>query len=195
MIRKVRTGIFGGSFNPVHIGHLALANYLCEYDGLDEVWFVVTPLNPLKTNHGMLPDIKRLQLVEAAIKNYSKFQASDIELMLPKPSFTIQTLDYLRRVHPEREFVLIVGSDNWINFNSWKDYERIIKQYEILVYPRRGGVIDHLSLPPTVCVVDAPLLDISSTFIRKAISAGKNPEFFLHPATCKIIREEGLYLS
>lgn len=192
-MNKIRTGIFGGSFNPIHIGHLALANYLCEYDGLDELWFVVTPQNPLKTHNNMLSDAKRLQMVEEAINNYPKFRASDIELTLPKPSYTIGTLEQLRLLHPDREFVLVIGSDNWICFDRWKDSERIIREYRILIYPRQGYIVDALSLPPTACVAPAPLIEISSTFIRKAISEGKKPEFFLHPTTYRIISEEGLY--
>ncbi|MDR3118935.1 MAG: nicotinate-nucleotide adenylyltransferase [Mediterranea sp.] len=191
---KIKTGIFSGSFNPVHIGHLSLANYLCEYEGLDEVWFVVSPLNPLKLTENLLDEGKRLELVEAAVAGYAKFQVSDVELSLPRPSYTVRTLEYLRDKHPDRDFTLIVGSDNWNFFDCWKEADRIIDRFEILIYPRRAYPIDRLSsLPPTVRVAKAPLLDISSSFIREALVQGKDLTFFLHPASCKIIKEERLY--
>ncbi|MDR0745139.1 MAG: nicotinate-nucleotide adenylyltransferase [Mediterranea sp.] len=190
---KIKTGIFSGSFNPVHIGHLSLANYLCEYEGLDEIWFVISPLNPLKLTKNLLNENKRLELVRVAIAGYPKFRASDVELMLPRPSYTIRTLEHLRNVHPDRDFTLIIGSDNWNFFDRWKESDRIIDRFNILIYPRRTYPIDNSSLSPTVRVAKAPLLDISSTFIREALAEGKNIAFFLHPASYKIIKEERLY--
>ena len=193
MIKKIKTGIFSGSFNPIHIGHLALANYLCEYEGLDEVWFVVSPLNPFKAAENLLNENKRLELVKAAIAGYPKFQASDVELTLPRPSYTIKTLEHLRSTYKDRDFTLIIGSDNWNFFDRWMESDRIIERFKILIYPRRAFPIDRFSLSSTIRAAKAPLLDISSTFIREALEEGKDIAFFLHPASYKIIKEEGLY--
>lgn len=193
MIEKIRTGIFSGSFNPIHIGHLALANYLCEYEDIDELWFVVSPLNPFKKSNELLDENKRLELVKAAVADYPKFQASDVELTLPRPSYTIKTLDHLRVIHPDREFILIIGSDNWNFFDKWMDHDRILQRYKVLIYPRRAFPIDRYSLSSTVRAAKSPLLDISSTFIREGLAEGKDLAYFLHPASYKIINDEGLY--
>jgi len=134
----MKTGIFSGSFNPIHIGHLALANYLCEFAGLDEVWFVVSQLNPLKDEADLLDNDLRLEMVSLAIWNYPKFKASDFEFTLPRPSYTVQTLRLLKDQFPDREFHLIIGADNWQQFHLWKEYETIINTTPILVYPRPG---------------------------------------------------------
>lgn len=193
MAKKIQTGIFSGSFNPIHIGHLALANYICEYEGLDEVWFVVSPQNPLKEMGEMLNEEKRMELVTSAIKGYPKFHASDVELALPRPSYTIHTLEHLSTHYPDREFTLIIGSDNWELFDRWKDSQRIIAHYPILIYPRQGFPIDGAQLPDTVRVAHTPILEVSSTFIRQALSEGKDVSYFLHPDTYNIIRKESLY--
>ena len=182
MMGKLKTGIFSGSFNPIHIGHLALANYLCEYEGLDEIWFMVSPHNPLKEENDLWPDDLRLKLVELAVSDYSAFKASDFEFHLPRPSYSIHTLDSLKENYPDREFYLIIGSDNWKVFDRWYQSDEIIRQHQLLIYPRPGFPISKEErLPPHVRVVDTPQLDISSTFIRKAMSEGKDIRYFLHP--------------
>ncbi|WP_071145569.1 nicotinate (nicotinamide) nucleotide adenylyltransferase [Bacteroides ihuae] len=190
---NLKTGIFSGSFNPIHIGHLALANYLCEFAELDEIWFMVSPHNPLKEEGNLLADHKRLELVELAIEGYPRFHASDFEFQLPRPSYTVHTLEKLKESYPEREFHLIIGSDNWSLFSLWKDSEQIITGTPILIYPRPGFSIDEKQLPEGVSLVSAPLLDVSSTFIREAISTGKDIRYFLPPAVYKMIVSEGLY--
>lgn len=190
---KIRTGIFGGTFNPIHIGHLALANYLCEYGEVDEVWFMVSPLNPFKRNDTSLDDHIRLKMVEAATKDYPHFSASDFEFRLPKPSYTVTTLNRLTENYPEREFYLIIGADNWSAFERWKSPEEIINRYHVLVYPRKGFPLSQKTFPPHVRPVDTPLLEISSTFIRHAIHEGKDIRYFLHPEVFRIIQEKNLY--
>jgi nicotinate-nucleotide adenylyltransferase len=186
----MKTGIFCGSFNPIHIGHLALANYLCEYAGLDEVWFVISPQNPLKQQSDLLENNVRMELVKAAICEYPHFYASNFEFELPCPSYTIYMLDKLNEAYPQRTFYLIIGSDNWLIFDKWKESERIIAENQILIYLRSHYPIDNAkSLPATVQVVDAPLLDVSSTFIREALAKGKDIRYFLHPEVWKRLKE------
>ena len=174
-------GIFSGSFNPIHVGHLALANYLCEFGGLDELWFLVTPRNPFKVGQDLLPDALRLELVQLAVEGYPKFRASDFEFHLSQPSYTIHTFDRLKKVYPQHTFHLIIGSDNWHSFSRWYQSERLLAENPILIYPRSGYPVDVSSLPPRVRLVDSPVLEISSTFIRESIEAGKDVRYFLHP--------------
>lgn len=175
-------GVFCGSFNPVHTGHLALANFLCEYGGLDEVWFLVSPRNPFKEEHGLLDDRFRLGLVEKAVAGYARFRASDFEFHLPRPSYTVHTLDKLRELHPAHHFHFIMGSDNWIHFTQWYQWQRILSENKILIYPRPGYPVDAETLPPHAYLVNAPCFEISATFIRKALKEGKDIRYFLHPA-------------
>ena len=186
--KKLKTGIFSGSFNPIHIGHLALANYLCEYEGLDEIWFMVSPQNPLKAQAELWSDELRLQLVELSICDYPRFQVSDFEFHLSRPSYSVHTLEKLHEAYPEREFHFIIGSDNWKHFDSWYQWERIIKENHILVYPRPSFPVNEENLPDSVRLVHSPIFEISSTFIRKALNAGKDIRYFLHPKAWEVIK-------
>lgn len=189
-MRKI--GIYSGSFNPVHIGHLALANYLCEFEGLDEVWFLVTPHNPLKEQGDLMDDAFRLQLVKEAVANYPRFRASDFEFHLPRPSYTIHTLEALRSCYPDDEFTLIIGSDNWCCFNRWFEADRIIREFRLIVYPRPGYEVDETHLPPHVRLVHAPCIEVSSTFIREAMRQGKDVRFFLPQPVYRLLSETTL---
>lgn len=162
------TGLFFGSFNPIHNGHLNIARYILKQGFCEEIFFVVSPCNPLKVNTSLLNEYQRKELVESAIRNDAGMSVSDIEFGLPKPSYTIDTLKALRTLYPEKEFVLIIGEDNLRDFHLWKDYRQIYADYRILVYPRPG--IDAQVSYPGICRIDAPLADISSTIIREKIN-------------------------
>ncbi len=188
-------GLFSGSFNPVHVGHLALANYLCEYCALDEVWFMVSPRNPLKSEEGLLDDAFRLRLVELAVAGYAKFRASDFEFRLPRPSYTVVTLDALRCVYPQHRFHLVIGSDNWGLFPRWYQADRILAEVPIVVYLRPGYPVEASSLPSGVSLVSYPQFDVSSTFIRRAMAEGKDVRYFLHPAVYEALCKQKVFFK
>ncbi|HKK80999.1 MAG TPA: nicotinate (nicotinamide) nucleotide adenylyltransferase [Prolixibacteraceae bacterium] len=191
--KKYKTGLFFGSFNPIHIGHTAIANYMVEYGPVQQIWFVVTPLNPLKKRSNLLDDYQRLELVNRAIGNDHRFLASDIEFRLPQPNYTIDTLVYMKEKHPQRDFYLIMGADNYVTFKKWKNWEILANDFKFLVYPRPGFDHTKISLTENFELIDAPVIEISSTFIRKAIAEGKDVRYFLSPEVNKYIDEMGFY--
>lgn len=186
-------GILGGSFNPVHVGHLMLASYMQQFGGMDEVWLMLSPLNPLKANpEELIPDITRLRMLELAVGETKGILVNDIELSMPRPSYTINTLRYLAKRYPRHQFKLIIGSDNWKRFNEWKDYEEIIDDFGVVIYPRPGYPLGTI-YDAGVEVVNAPTADISSTFIRRSIARGKDMKFFLPQGVNDFIKTNNLY--
>ena len=167
-------GIFGGSFNPIHNGHIALAKVFLEKENLDEVWFMVSPQNPFKVDQQLLADHLRLKLVSKAIDYNPRFKASDYEFHLPKPSYTWNTLQHLTHDFPRYRFTILIGGDNWDAFNRWYHAEDILANYKLVVYPRRAQNLDNTSLPTNVSLLQTPLIDISSTTIRNRIKSGED---------------------
>lgn len=191
----MKIAVFSGSFNPVHTGHAALASYMAQCaGGVDEVWMLVTPENPLKPVEGLLPDNVRLEMVRLVCDALPGLRASDFEFSLSRPSFTYRTLCALREAYPEHSFTLAVGSDNWLIFNQWRDWQRIIAEFGLIVYPRPGYEIEPSSLPEGVrWMGDAPQMEISSSWIRGQIALGRDMSYFLPSAVYEYIRKHHLY--
>lgn len=188
----MKIGLFFGSFNPIHNGHLIIANYICETTDLDKVWLVVSPQNPLKPKDTLLKEYDRLHLINLAIDNNKNLKASSIEFKLPRPSYTIDTLTHLKEKYPQHTFVLIMGSDNLVTLHKWKNYELLLKNYEIMVYRRRG--FEENPYPQhRVSILDFPYLDISATFIRDNIRKGVSMQFFLPEKVWDYIDGSNLY--
>ena len=192
----MRIGIYGGSFNPIHRGHTELAASIVRQGLVDELWLMVSPLNPLKS--GEVSDIAeyehRLRMAELATKGIDGVKVSDFERSLPLPSYTITTLGELRKAYPEHEFVLVIGADNWERFPRWYHAEEIIEWYRILIYRRPGCELDESSLPSSVLVVDTPLYDVSSTQIRESVKNGRLMRRWLDEKVARYIKKNGLYL-
>lgn len=169
----MKVGLYFGSFNPIHIGHLVIANHLQQHSDLEQVWFVISPHNPFKQKSSLANDYDRLHLVNLAIEDYPNLQASNVEFGMPQPSYTIDTLTVLNEKYPEYDFSLIMGMDNLKGFHKWKNHEQILKHYSIYVYPRIGSEPGKWSNHEKFHFVDAPIMEISSTFIRKAIQENK----------------------
>jgi nicotinate-nucleotide adenylyltransferase len=179
MLTSHKTGLFFGSFNPIHTGHLILANYFAEFTDLKEVWFVISPQNPFKTKESLLAYNHRYYMTNLAVEDNPRFKAMDIEFKLPQPSFTIDTLTYLQEKYPEREFVLLMGSDQMAGFNRWKNYEQILEYFEVYLYPRPGADLGEFANHPKIKLTEGPLLEISSSFIRNAIKNKKDVRYWL----------------
>ena len=192
-MRHNKIGLFFGSFNPVHNGHLILANYLVEYADLDHVWFVISPHNPFKEKKSLLTDHHRRDMLEVAIKDDPRFEVCDIEFFMPQPSYTIDTLVRLSERYPNTDFYLICGMDNLTNFKKWKNYQLILDNYHLLVYPRKGYEGGELMNHNSVQVVDAPIIEISSTFIRKARSENKDVRHFMPEKAYKYMIDMHVY--
>lgn len=197
-----RIGLYFGTYNPIHVGHLIIGNHMAQYAELDQVWFVVSPQNPLKPKASLLADYHRLALVRVAVEDNNRLMASSIEFDLPQPSYTINTLVALGEKYPDYEFTIIMGEDNLNTLTKWKNFEKILEDYSVLVYPRvesdenlsvrldpKSELLDH----PKVTVIDAPLMKISASFIRKAIADGMDVRYLLTERVMQYVDEMNFY--
>ncbi len=189
----MKVGLLFGSFNPIHIGHLILANFMATNTDLDTVWLVVSPQNPFKPSNSLLHEFDRLHMVSLAIADNPNLGVSNIEFSMPKPSYTIDTLTYLQEKYPSYEFVLIMGEDNLVSFPKWKNYESILQYHKVYVYPRTGSVTTEITHMPSVSFVKAPILDISATFIRDCIRQEKSIKYLVPDEVADYIRVHKLY--
>ncbi len=191
---KLKIGLYFGSYNPIHIGHLAIANYIVEYVDIDQLWFVVSPQNPFKRKANLLDNYQRLELAHRAVEGDNRLRASNIEFNLKKPSYTIDTLAYLKDKFPKYEFKILMGSDNLENFHKWKNYEIIVENYGIIVYPRPGFDKSKIQIHPNILIAEnAPLMEISSSFIRNSILKGKDVRHFLPQKSWEYLEEMNFY--
>ena len=193
----MKVGLFFGSFNPIHVGHMIIANHIAEFSDLDEVWFVVTPLSPFKKRSNLLPNYHRLALANIAVEDFPNLKASDIEFGLPQPNYTVNTLAYIGEKYPEHQFCLIMGEDNLKSFHKWKNYETILENYQMYVYPR---ISDNLSSSNQlehwrINRIEAPVIQISSTLIRKGIKEGKDVRPMLPKDVCHFFVVLFFYMS
>ena len=195
----MKVALFFGSFNPIHIGHLIIAQHIVENADVEELWFVVSPQNPFKEKQTLLEDLHRLALVRIAIENSPKMRASDIEFSMPKPSYTIDTLTYLKEKFPKNEFSLVMGEDNLRSLHKWKNYERILENHEVLVYPRAAttelkDIPEEFRTSERIKILEnVSMLHISASQIRKLIKSGKSPRFLLSDEVLKYVQEMHFY--
>ena len=191
----MKIGLYFGTYNPIHVGHLIIANHMAEFADLDQIWMVVTPHNPLKKKATLLDDHHRLQMVYLATEDYPKIKPSDIEFKLPQPNYTIITLAHLQEKYPNHEFSLIMGEDNLKTFHKWRNYEVILENHDIYVYPRISDEPENIELKshPKIHVIDAPIVEISSTFIRNSIKEDKNIQPLLPPKVWEYIDHNNFY--
>lgn len=191
MSDKIRTALFGGTFNPFHNGHLAIARSVIEHGLADELWLLVTPCNPWKEGRKLLDNDLRLEMVSQAVSGIPGVSASDYEFSLPVPSYTANTLRHIKSDYPEREFILTIGADNWVEFDKWRDWQYILENFKIIVYPRTGCRIGQL--PEDVTLLDCPLVDTSSTEIVARIRKGLPIDTLVPASVARTISELGLY--
>jgi nicotinate-nucleotide adenylyltransferase len=189
----MKIGLLFGSFNPIHVGHLIIANYMANYTELDKVWLVVSPQNPLKKYGDLINTYDRLEMAKLATDNSKNISVSDVELRLPQPSYTIDTLAHLKERYPEHDFAIIMGSDNLGTLNKWKNYKLILRDYKIYVYPRPGYENAELASHPSVTITMTPLMELSASFIRKSLSEKKSVRYFVPDAVLDFIESKNLY--
>ena len=192
MNRAETIGLLGGSFNPVHMGHMMLAAYMTQWGVVDKVWLTLSPRNPLKDPAGLLPDTRRLAMLEIATRGADRIDTCDIELSMPRPSYTIDTLDLLAKRYPAKRFKLIIGSDNWLIFDKWRDAQRILDDYGVIVYPRPGFPVDDTHVDGME-LVRPMTVNLSSTQVREAIARGRDMTYFLPQGVYKYIIDNKLY--
>lgn len=189
----MKIGLFFGSFNPIHVGHMIIANHVANWTDMDQVWFIVSPQNPFKKSSNLARDYDRLDMVHLAIGDNLNLRASDIEFGMPRPSYTVDTLTYLKEKYPEHTFSLIMGGDNLANLHKWKNYQVILKNHKILVYKRPDYELGDLLTHNQVTVVEAPLMEISSSFIRKSLAQQKSIRYLVPDEVRKYLEENPIY--
>lgn len=191
----MKVGLFFGSFNPIHVGHLMIAEWMAYHTDLEKVWLVVSPHNPLKDRNSLGNVYDRLEMCKLAIGDHDRISVSDIELKLPQPSYTVDTLIYLQEKYPQAEFSLIMGEDNLLSLPKWKNYEVLLANHRIFVYPRLTSISSDLKSHPQVIMTQTPIIEISASMLRNAIKAGKGTRYFLPDAVLSFIEAKGLYKS
>jgi nicotinate-nucleotide adenylyltransferase len=195
MANKKKIGLFFGSFNPIHVGHLVIAEYMAEFTDLKQVWFVISPQNPLKPSKSLLAENQRIKMVRMAIEYDNRFKASSVEFDMPRPSYTINTLTYLSEKHPDTDFVLIMGMDNLVTLHKWKNFEQILKNYQIYIYPRKEvhPLPKEFEKHPSVKITEAPVMELSSTFIRNSIKEKKEVRYMMPASVAEYVKEMHFY--
>jgi nicotinate-nucleotide adenylyltransferase len=191
----MKIGLLFGSFNPIHIGHLIIANYMANHTDLNQVWLVVSPQNPLKKYGDLINTYDRLEMAKLATDNSKNIKVSDVELRLPQPSYTIDTLAHLKERYPEHEFAIIMGSDNLGTLHKWKNYKLILRDYKIYVYPRPGYENAEFASHPSVTITMTPLMELSASFIRRSLAEKKNVQYFVPDKVLDFIESKNLYAN
>lgn len=189
----MKIGLYFGTFNPIHVGHLAIANIMATDVDLDRVWFIISPQNPFKVNDDLLHEFDRYEMVRLSIHENYQLEVRDIEFNLPRPSYTVDTLAYIREKYPDHRFSVIMGEDNLSHFHKWKNHDQILRHHHLLVYPRNNTKPSPLEEDPRVRKIVTPLLDISATYIRKAIADGRSVKYLVPEEALEYIRVKNLY--